>query len=67
MKLISKSLILALPVDFSLSSPGAMVTVGSVAIAATLSGCSSPAQRQQVRQDTRIVNRTEDQYERRRD
>lgn len=32
-----------------------------------LSACSTPAQRAEGRQDTRIEERTEDRYERRRD
>ncbi|MEN8189817.1 MAG: hypothetical protein ABFS19_08225 [Thermodesulfobacteriota bacterium] len=53
---------LSLPVTFS----GAALTVGGVVIAASISGCASPAQRARGRQDTRIENRTQDRYDRRR-
>ena len=60
-----KHLLLALPLLGLFASPSAVLTVGGIAIATSLSGCASPAQRAKGRQDARIDNRVDDRYDRR--
>lgn len=50
------------------SVPALMIAVpaGTLLSGTLLSGCSTPAERSDVRQDTRTQERTQDRYERRR-
>ena len=60
-----KRLLIALPLLGTIVSPSAVLTLGGLTVAASISGCSSPAQRARGRQDARIDNRTDDRYKRR--
>ncbi|MFT5108543.1 MAG: hypothetical protein ACI8XO_003859 [Verrucomicrobiales bacterium] len=68
MKSICKQLAVFSAIALSLvSSPIVALTAGGGVLAVGLSSCSTPQQRQGVRQDTRIESRAEDRYDRRRD
>jgi len=66
MKLIKASRNIVLLVATMAASPSFLVPAGGLAAVAGLSSCSSPAQRQNIRQETRIESRAEDRYDRRR-
>ena len=62
--MIQKTLVVVVPVLTFLTSPGVLVTAGSVAVVSGITSCGPP-NRVDARQDARVQNRVDERYDRR--